>query len=82
MACWLSACLPQAVQQASHGVRVVEGGVGGGPVGQRSDLLVRACLPQAVQQVGHGVRVVYGDVGGDPVGERGDLLRRRPDAAH
>ena len=60
--------LPQAVQQAGHGVRVVEGGVGGRVAGQqRGGLLVRARLPQAVQQAGHAVRVVEGGVGGGPV---------------
>ena len=59
---------PQAVQQPGHGVRVIEGGVGGGIAGQqRGGLLVRARLPQAVQQAGHGVRVVEGGVGGGPV---------------
>ena len=56
---------PQAVQQAGHGGRVVEGGVGGWVTGQqRGGLLVRARLPQAVQQAGHGGRVVEGGVGG------------------
>ena len=32
-ACSLRARLPQAVQQAGHAARVVEGGVGGGAVG-------------------------------------------------
>ena len=40
---------------AGHGVRVVEGDVGGGAIGQRGDLLLRARLPQAAQQPGHGV---------------------------
>ena len=48
--------------------------MGGGPVGQRGDLLLRARLPQAVQQEGHGVRVVEGGVGGGRRGQRGDLL--------
>ncbi len=60
----LRARLPQAAQQLGHGVRVVEGDVGGGAVGQRGDLLLRARLPQAVQQLGHAGRVVEGDVGG------------------
>ena len=56
--------------------RVVEGGVGGGPGGQRGGLLVCARLPQAVQQAGHAVRVVEGGVGGGPAGQRGGLLVR------
>ena len=34
--------VPKAVQQRGHAARVVEGGVDGGPIGQRGDLLVRA----------------------------------------
>ena len=65
----MRARLPQAVQQASHGARVVEDGVGGWITGQqRGGLLVRARPPQAVQQAGHGVRVVEGGVGGGAVG--------------
>ena len=60
--------LLQAVQQSGYGVRVVEGGVGGGPAGQRGGLLVRARLPQAVQQPGHTIQVVEGGVGGGPAG--------------
>ena len=52
-------------QQPGHGVRVVEGDVGGGIAAQqRGDLLLRARLPQPVQQPGHVARVVEGDVGG------------------
>ena len=68
--------LPQAIQQSGHAVWVVDGGVGGSPVGQRGGLLVRARLPQAVQQSGHDVRVVDGGVRGGPVGQRGGLLVR------
>ena len=53
-------------QQHGHGARVAEGGVGGGALGQRGDLLLRARLPQPVQQAGHVERVVEGDVGGGP----------------
>jgi hypothetical protein len=60
--------LPQRVQQAGHGVRVVEGGVGGVAGGQRGGLVPRTRLPQRVQQAGHGVRVVEGGVGGGPAG--------------
>ena len=45
-------------------MRVVEGDVGGAPVGQRGGLFVRARLLQAIQQDAHAVRVVEGDVGG------------------
>ena len=38
----------------AHGARVVEGGVGGGVMGQqRGDLLVRSGLPQPVQTILH-----------------------------
>jgi hypothetical protein len=40
--------LPEAVQQACRVVRVIEGGVGGGPAGQRRGLLMRARLPQRI----------------------------------
>ena len=76
----LRARLPQAVQQAGHAARVVEGGVGGGPVGQRGGLLVRARLPQAVQQPGHGVRVVEGGVGGGRGPARRPARARPPPA--
>ena len=57
--------------------RVVQGGVRGGPGGQRGGLLVRARPPQAVQQAGHGGRVVEGGVGGRVPGQqRGGLLVR------
>ena len=73
-----AARLLQAVQQAGHAVRVVEGGVGGSPPGQCGGLLARgpaARLLQAVQQAGHGVRVVEGGVGGRVAGQqRGGLL--------
>ena len=55
---------PAAWPAGGHGVRVVEGGVGGGAFGQRGGLLLRARLPQPAQQPGHAVRVVEGDVGG------------------
>ena len=57
-------------------VRVVEGGVGGGPGGQRGGLLVRVRAPHAVQQPGYAVRVVEGDVGGGAGGQRGGLFVR------
>ena len=70
----LRARRPQAAQQPGHGVRVVEGDVGGGiTVQQRGDLLLRARLPQPAQQPGHGVRVVEGDVGGGPA-QRADVI--------
>ena len=74
--------VPQAVQQAGHAARAVEGGAGGPAGQQRGGLLVRARVPQAVQQVGHAERVVEGDVGGGPAGQqRGLLVRaRRPQA--
>ena len=34
-----SSRLPQAAQQGGHAGRVVQGGVGGGPVGQRGGLV-------------------------------------------
>ena len=67
----MRAHLPQEVQQPAHFAQVVEGGPGGGPVGQRGDLIVRAGFPQAVQQGAHAARVVERDVGGGP---RGGLL--------
>ena len=70
--------LPQGVQEAVHGGRVVEGGVGGRITGQkRVDLLIRARLLQVGQQQGHGGRVVEGGVGGGALGQqRGGLVRR------
>ena len=50
VACSCAPASPQAVQQAGHGARVVEGGVGGGAASQRGGLLLRARLPQPAQQ--------------------------------
>ena len=74
----LRARQPQAAQQVSHVVQVVEGRVDGGITGQqRGGLLVRARLPQAAQQPGHGPGVVKGDVEGGIAGQqRGGLLVR------
>ena len=75
--------LPQAVQQAGHGARVVEGGVGGGsgPAARRP---ARARPPPAGCPAGWPrARVVEGGVGGRVTGQqRGGLLvrARRPQA--
>ena len=62
---------------AGHGVRVVEGDVGGGAVGQRGDLLLRARRPQAVQQPGHGPAGSSRETwAAGAVGQRGGLLLR------
>jgi len=51
----LRARLPQPVQQQGHAVRVVEGGMGGGPAGQRGGLVL---LFRAVESdYGDGVSV-------------------------
>lgn len=47
-------------QQPDHGLRVVEGDLGGGSIGQRGDLLTSTHLPQPAQQPDHGLRVVSG----------------------
>jgi hypothetical protein len=43
--------LPQAVQQYGHAVRVIEGGVGGGPGGQFSELLVRRVVRMSSRSI-------------------------------
>ena len=63
--------LPQAVQQAGHGARMVEAGVGGGIAGQqRGGLSVRADIPQAGQQAEPRRRGRRGDVGGGVAGQQ------------
>ncbi|MFJ3829005.1 hypothetical protein ACIPWI_13640 [Streptomyces sp. NPDC090046] len=44
--------LVQSVQEPDDGVRPVEGYLGGGPLSQGGDLLVRARPAQGLQQVG------------------------------
>ena len=81
-ATWSSrARLPQAVQQPGHALRVVEGDLGGGTLGQHGGLVPRARLPQAVQQPGHALRVAEGDVGGGTLGQRGGQVPARPPPA-